>query len=185
MTLDTVNTLWVVHIGNDDHIALRALDEGFICIGWTKMGSLARYDTRPKMRKAMEAAYPTWKPKTVSSSYGQTYRFAHVMKVGDPIIFPVRPTGEIAIGRIASEYRWIGDDPDLVASNYNNVRQIEWLKVVPRTTFSLDALHSFGSFLSVSTSNDYLEEVQTGATRRDDACRSRISAIGRSGRSRW
>ena len=154
------DTLWVIHIGNDDRIALRARDGGFVCIGWTEIGDLSPYDTRPKMRAAMETAYPAWQPKTVSSSYGQTYRFAHEMKVGEPIVFPVRPTGEIAIGRIAGEYRW-SDDQDLRASDYNNVRPVTWLKVVPRTTFSQAALHSFGSFLSVSTSNDHLEEVHS------------------------
>jgi restriction system protein len=150
----------VVHIGNDDRIALRAREEGFVCIGWTAMGDLSPYDTRPKMRAAMEQAYPNWSPKTVSSSYGQTYRFAHEMKVGDPIVFPVRPTAEIAIGRIAGPYSW-SSDPDLAANDYNNVRPVSWLKIVPRTAFSQAALHSFGSFLSVSTSDDYLEEVQT------------------------
>ena len=96
----TADTLWVIHIGNDDRIALRARDEGFVCIGWTGIGDLSPYDTRPKMRAAMEAAYPAWQPKTVSSSYGQPYRFAHEIKIGEPIVFPVRPTGEIAISRI-------------------------------------------------------------------------------------
>lgn len=154
------NTLWVLHIGNNDRIVLRALNEGFICIGWTRMGDLSSYDTRPKMRAAMEAAFPGWKSKTISSSYGQPYRFAHEMKIGDPLVLPVRPMGEIAIGRVSSEYRW-DDDTDLKAHDYNNVRSVDWLKVVPRTAFSQAALHSFGSFSSVSTSNDYLEEVQT------------------------
>lgn len=155
---DGANTLWVIHIGNNDRIALRALDEGFVCIGWTAMGDLSAHGTRPAMRAAMEAAYPTWTAKKVSSSYGQTYRFAHEMQIGDPIVFPVRPTQEIAIGRIFGEYRW-SDDADLVANDFNNVLPIEWLKVVPRTVFSQAALHSFGSFLTVSTSDDYLEEV--------------------------
>lgn len=155
-----IDTLWVLHIGNNDRIALRAVEQSFVCIGWTKMGDLSPHDTRHKMRVAMETAFPTWKSKTVNSSYGQPYRFAHEMKIGDPIVFPVRPTGEIAIGRIAGEYRW-EDDIDLVTNDYNNVRSVDWLKVVPRTTFSQAALHSFGSFSSVSTSNDYLEEVQT------------------------
>lgn len=156
----SASTLWVLHIGNNDRIALRAVDENFVCIGWTRIGDLSSHDTRPKMRAAMETTFPNWKPKTISSSYGQTYRFAHEMKIGDPIVLPVRPTGEIAIGQIASEYRW-DNDADLKANDYNNVRSVDWLKIVPRTMFSQAALHSFGSFSSVSTSNDYLEEVQT------------------------
>ncbi len=157
----TASTLWVIHIGDDHQTALRALEEGFVCIGWTHIGDLSPYDTRPKMRAAMEAAYPSWTPRTISSSYGQAYRFAHEMKVGEPVVFPVRPTGEIAIGRTAGEYHSADDDPALVANGYSNVRSVDWLKVAPRTMFSQAALHSFGSFLSVSTSNDYLEEVQT------------------------
>lgn len=152
-------TLWVVHIGNDDDIALRAKQEGFVCIGWTKMGSLAPFETREAMRAAMEQAWPDWQAKKVSSSYGQVYRFAHAMQVGDPVVFPVRPTGEIAIGRISGKYRWADDDAELVERDYCNVRPVEWLKTVPRTQFSKPALHSFGSFLSVSTSNDHLDEV--------------------------
>lgn len=151
--------LWVIHIGNDDRIALRARDEGFVCIGWTAIGDLSPYDTRVKMRRAMERAYPAWKAKTVSSSYGQPYRFAHEMQIDEPIVLPVRPTGEIAIGRVAGPYRWSADS-DLITHDYNNIRPIEWLKIVPRTAFTQAALHSFGSFLSVSTSDDYLEEVQ-------------------------
>jgi len=64
------------------------------------------------------------------------------------------------VGQVAGDHRWADDDSDLVANDYSNVRPVNWLKVVPRTTFSQAALHSFGSFLSVSTSNDYLEEVQ-------------------------
>jgi len=154
------NTLWVIHIGNNDRIALRALEEGFVCIGWTEMGDLAVHGTRPAMRAAMEAAYPSWTAKKIKSSYGQTYRFAHEMQVGEPVVFPVRPTKEIAIGRISGEYRWAADDADLMVNDCNNIRPVEWLKVVPRTVFTSAARHSFGAFLAVSTSNDHLEEVQ-------------------------
>jgi len=153
------DTLWVVHIGNDDASALRARAEGFVCIGWTKLGDLSQYSTREEMRAAMEKAWPDWKPKKVSSSYGQVFRFAHVMQPGDPVVFPIRPTSEVAIGRISGDYRWAVDDKELVEKDYCNVRPVEWLKVVPRTEFSKSALHSFGSFLSVSTSDDHLEEV--------------------------
>jgi hypothetical protein len=50
------HTLRVVHNGNDDRIALRALEEGFVCIGWTVTGDLSAYETRAKMRPPMETA---------------------------------------------------------------------------------------------------------------------------------
>src|SRR5690606_23877546 len=70
-----------------------------------------------------------------------------------------QPTSEIAVGRIIGPYQW-SSDPDLVANEYNNVRPVKWLGFFPRTFFSQAALHSFGSFLTVSTSDDYLDEVE-------------------------
>lgn len=157
--LNTERPLWVVHIGNDDRIALRAREEGFVAIGWEEMGDLSQFATREEMRSAMEKTYPSWKTKTISSCYGQTFRFAHEMQVDDLVVLPVRPTSEIAIGRVSGPYRWGKDDADLVATGYPNVRAVDWLEMVPRTVFSQAALHSFGSFLSVSTSDDYMEEV--------------------------
>ena len=153
------NTLWVVHIANHDGIAIRARNEGFVCIGWTAMGDLSSFDTREKMRRRMEDAFQSWKPRTVSSSYGQTFRFAHVIRDNDPLIYPIKRTGEIAIGQVSGPYRFADDDAELRDNDYCNVRRVKWLKIVPRTAFSQPALHSFGSFLSVSTSNDHLEEV--------------------------
>ena len=51
--LEGKTTLWVVHIGKDDRIPLRARDEGFVCIGWTAMGDLSQYTTREAMKTAM------------------------------------------------------------------------------------------------------------------------------------
>ncbi len=48
---------------------------------------------------------------------------------------------------------------DLLRLDYANVRDVEWLRIVLRTAFSKAALRSFGSFATVSTSNDSLEEV--------------------------
>lgn len=165
------DTLWVVHIGKDDHVPLRARDEGFVCIGWSKMGDLSRHKTRKAMRTAMAETWPGWSAKKVSASHGQVYRFAHEMEIGDPVVFPIRQSREVAIGRVTGEYRY-EESGQLQELDYANVRHVEWLRIVPRTTFSKSALHSFGSFSSLSTSNDHLEEViavLSGDTLPDDA----------------
>ena len=154
---DGHNTLWVIHIGNDDRIALRARNEGFVCIGWTQIGNLARYKTREAMKAAITEAWPGWKPAKIRASYGQPYRFAHEMRLGDPVVFPIRVTSEIGPGRIVGDYQF-STDRDLVESDYCNVRKVDWLKILPRTVFTQPALHSFGSLSSVSTSDDFLDE---------------------------
>lgn len=75
---------------------------------------------------------------------------------------PIKGFRNLFIGRITGEYVWRGDDADLRDHDYCNTRPVEWLKKdVPRIAFSAAALHSFGSFASISTSDDFLEEVQT------------------------
>ncbi|MFL5240530.1 MAG: restriction endonuclease [Gemmataceae bacterium] len=152
-------SLWVVHISNHEPSALRAQEEGFICIGWTKIGNLAPHDTRAKMKTAYRIGHPDASDASMYSSYGQVFRFAHEMEVGDPIVYPIKGSREILIGEIDGPYRWAADDQQLVENNYCNVRKVKWFKPVPRISFSQDALHSFSSSSSVATSNDYLEEV--------------------------
>ncbi|MEE9296304.1 MAG: restriction endonuclease [Phycisphaerae bacterium] len=123
------------------------------------MGDLAQHNTRGAMKAAMSKAYPNWKDEKIRATYGQVYRFAHVMAIGDPVVFPIKQTREIAIGRIKSAYRFTPRGDELHELDYANVRDVEWLQIVPRTAFSKAALHSFGAFSSVSTSNDHLEEV--------------------------
>lgn len=151
--------LWVVHVANHEASALRAQTEGFVCIGWTKIGDLTSYDTRGKMEAAYRKAYPEAPDATVRACYGQVFRFAHEMAVGDPVVYPIKGSRDILIGEIAGPYRWADDDRRLVENDYCNYRKIKWLKRVPRIAFSQDALHSFGSFSSVSRSDDHLEEV--------------------------
>ena len=151
--------LWVVHISNDEQSARRAQDDGFICIGWTKIGNLAPHDTRDKMKAAYRKGFPDATDAAIRSSYGQVFRFAHEMEVGDPVVYPIKGSRDILIGEIAGPYRWADDDAQLVAADYCNVRKVKWIKRVPRIAFSQDALHSFGSYSSVTSSDDYLEEV--------------------------
>jgi restriction system protein len=156
---DDKSRLWVIHISNDEDCAQRAQSEGFICIGWTKLGNLAPYNTRDKMKAAYRKAYPSVSDRSVHSSYGQVFRFAHEMAVGDPVVYPIKDSRDILIGEIAGPYRWADDDKQLLAANFCNVRNVKWHKRVPRIAFSQDALHSFGGFSSVARSDDYLEEV--------------------------
>ena len=151
--------LWVIHIGNNDMIALRAREEKFVCIGWPELGNLMQFNTREKMKSAFKDAHPSLSSNSVNSQYGQPFRFAHEIRIGDPLVFPVKPTREIAIGRVSSHYEKADADMKLREHDYPHVRRVEWIKIVPRTVFSQPALHSFGSFLSVSRSDDHLEEV--------------------------
>jgi restriction system protein len=156
---DNANRLWVVHISNNAQLAQRAREEGFICIGWGKLGDLSPYDTREKMKARYHEVHPTKSAAHVRSSYGQVYKFAHEMEVGEPVVYPIKGGRDVMIGRIAGPYQW-SDDEDLQAGDYANIRKVDWIKRVPRVDFSPAALSAFGAFSSVCTADDHLDEVR-------------------------
>lgn len=51
---ESATRLWVVHISNKARLAAWAQREGFLYISCTRMGDLSKYDTREKMKAAME-----------------------------------------------------------------------------------------------------------------------------------
>ncbi|TVQ60608.1 MAG: hypothetical protein EA378_11000 [Phycisphaerales bacterium] len=157
---ESASRLWVIHISNHQKIAARAQKEGFICVGWTRIGDLSPYDTPEKMRAAYERAFPQKSKASVSASFIQAYRFAHELRVGEPIVYPIKNSRNIMIGKITGDYEW-SEDKELRELDYCNVRRVEWvLKDVPRVRFSQSALRSFGSFTSISLSDDHLDEVR-------------------------
>jgi len=54
---------------------------------------------------------------------------------------------------------WAAADEELRKNDYCNIRRVTWLKEVPRIAFSASALHSFGSLASLSSSDEFIEEV--------------------------
>jgi restriction system protein len=76
------------------------------------------------------------------------------MKVGDIVIFPLKRTPEIWLGKVTSEYRY---DPSQ-EKGYPNLRSVEWLKKYPRTKFSQGALYEIGSAMSFFQVKNYADE---------------------------
>src|SRR5204863_9163713 len=134
------STLWVVHISNNEVGARRAQSEGFVCIGWTRLGDLTLYDTRDKMKAAYRRAFPEASEGSLKASYGQVFRFAHEMATGDPVVYPIKGSRELMIGEITGRYEWRGNDAELRENDYSNVRPVKWIKRVPRIAFSQSAL---------------------------------------------
>lgn len=163
--------LWVIHISNNKHLAERAQAEGFICVGWTKIGDLAPYDTPEALKAAYELAFPNKSAASVRASYMQVFRFAHEIELGEPIVYPIKGSRDILIGKVTGPYQW-SDDPEFKEGDYCNVRPVEWLKRVPRVAFSQEALRSFGSFSSVCTADDHLDEVRAVLSGREEPRKS-------------
>lgn len=74
------------------------------------------------------------------------------MKVGDIIIFPLKRAPEIWLDRVTGEYRYDASE------SYPNLRAVEWLKKLPRTTFSQGGLYEIGSAMSLFQVRNFADE---------------------------
>src|SRR5713101_7686580 len=74
--------------------------------------------------------------------------------MGDIVIFPLKRTAEIWLGRVTGEYTYDASE------SYPTLHRVEWLKKLPRTTFSQGALYEIGSAMSFFQVKNYADEFE-------------------------
>lgn len=148
-------TIWGIHAGRTGDADSLFLQQDCVAIGWTRMGDLSALPaTREAFRQRYVEAYPEAKPGAVATVSGIPFRFLHEMKVGDLVAYPSKQDKQVHIGRIAGAYRHAtAGEP-----GYPHRRSVQWLRHVPRLTFSQGALYEIGSALSMFQIKTYAEE---------------------------
>lgn len=148
-------TLWGIHAGNSGQADALFLKKHYIAIGWHEMGNLSHIPAnREDFKARVKVCYPEDKPGAIPVEAGQLFRFVHEIKQGDLVVYPSKVDRQIHIGRVASAYLY---DPD-VNSHYPNLRTVEWLRSLLRTSFTQGALYEIGSAMSLFQVKNYAEE---------------------------
>ena len=141
--------VWGIHT-RDDNLFLQ---NNLIGIGWEEMGDLAKIEkTRDAFKSEYAKTYTDATKGSIATNAGQLYRFVCEMQIGDYIVFPSKIDRKINIGIIESDYYYEND-----AKRYNKRRRVKWLKHLPRTDFSQDALYEVGAaqtFFSINNNTD-------------------------------
>jgi restriction system protein len=97
------------------------------------------------MKAALAAAYPGANPRALSAWAGMLVRFAFEMRPGDLVVHPDKAERTVSVGRIAADYRYEAQAPDL-----HHRRDVTWLATgAPRALFSREALWEMGSSLTL------------------------------------
>ncbi|MEP3329199.1 restriction endonuclease [Sedimentitalea sp.] len=142
MSNDTA--VWGVHMGA--HVGDRPIDGGYVAIGWDKMGDLTKIaPDREAFKAALAVAYPDKKAGAIPVDAGSMFKFLHVIKAGDIVVYPSKADRMINIGRFKGTTEYVADDQD----DYPTRRHIEWIGHFPRDEFSQAALNEIGSFLTM------------------------------------
>lgn len=141
--------LWGIH-SMDDFLFL---NQNLIALGWEEMEDLSSLpQSRDAFKERYMAAFPNAKKGAVANSAGMLYRFVWEMKEGDYIVFPSKMDRKINLGVVTGPYYHVA------GAKYPNRRKVQWLKSLPRTSFSQGALYEVGSALSFFQVKNYESE---------------------------
>lgn len=137
-------TVWGVHMGK--HVGDRPIEAGYVAIGWPAMGDLTKFaPNRDAFKDALAIAYPDKKKGAIPVDAGSMFKFLHVIKAGDIVVYPSKADRMVNIGRFKGGTQYHANDPD----DYPTRQLVEWLGHFPRDEFSQNALNEIGSFLTM------------------------------------
>lgn len=151
----TDNALWGIHGGKTGDADSFFLKKNRVALGWVKIGDLSAIPPdREAFKIAVANAHPDAKPGAIPTNAGQLFRFVYEMKVGDLIAYPSKRDRQIHLGQVESNYKY---DPK-TEPGYPHVREVKWLRQVPRTHFSQGALYEIGSAMSFFLIKNFADE---------------------------
>lgn len=151
-------TIWGVHMST--HHGSQPIDEGYISLGWPKMGDLNLLtDDRDSYKAKLAEVYPEKKPGAIPVDAGTLFRFKCEMEIGDLVIYPSKNDRQVNIGEIVGQYQYTPDDSgDGIDKGNTHRRTVKWLGSYPRTVFSQSALYEIGSFISLFQVSKHADE---------------------------
>lgn len=153
--MNTEATLWGIHAGKTGDADDLFLKKNRIAIGWDEMKDLSvLVPTREAFKATLTVAYPHYKAGRIPGSAGQLFRFVHEMKPGDIAIYPSKRDRRVHLGKICGPYVY----DTKTAPGYPHMREVKWLRDVPRTHFSQGALYEIGSAMSLFAVKNYADE---------------------------
>jgi restriction system protein len=153
-------TMWSIHSGETGEAESLFLEHNYIAIGWAEMGHLGLLPSdKDAFKSKVEDAYPEDPAGASAQGAGQTRRFVYEMQIGDIVAYrPKAPaTGTVPLlflGRVAGPYLY---NP-YIQRGYPNLRRVEWLRSVPASQFSKQALDEQGAWMSLSIIDDHAQE---------------------------
>lgn len=157
----TDEIIWGMHAGKTGDANSLFLYKNRIALGWDELGDLNQIEPdREAFKNRVAKVYPELSPGARVNSASQLFRFIHELKIGDLVCYPSKADRQIHIGRVVGPYVY---DPTS-SSSYPQQRPIEWLRSVPRTSFSQGALYEIGSALSFFQLRNNTEEFRRAAT---------------------
>src|SRR5690606_31745331 len=140
------STVWGIHAGKTGDADSLFLNKGNIALGWDQLGNLKELaPNREASKDAVSVTSHGYKPGAVPVAARQNFRFTHVLKPGDFVVYRSKVTSQIHIGRITGEYEYRPD----IEPGYPHLRRTTWLTSIDPKKATQGALYELGSAMSL------------------------------------
>lgn len=147
--------LWGIRAGRGDEAYEMFTKDGVVALALPGTPDLSALpDDREAFKQVYRQVFPERSDGNVVTGASQLYRFVHEMQVGDLVAYPSKRDRHVHLGRIESDYRFAPAAP----YRFCHQRRVQWLKRVPRTSYSQGALFELGSALTLFQVRNYLDE---------------------------
>lgn len=135
----TNEVVWRIHAGEQSEAHDLFIRKSVIALRRDNMGDLSGYKDRSQFKDAYDKANPGLSKPQIANQGGQYYRFVREMRTGDIIVYPSKqsPLGTIYISKVKGDYTYSLQ----VDRDYSYQRAVEWLKELPRSSFTPEAVY--------------------------------------------
>lgn len=149
---------WKVHSGGKGRDVSDAFwDKGVAGIGWG-LGDLSGASTREEIKNKLRVKDPDRSEGSLGNVAGTLHRFVNEIEVGDLIVTPPTENQDVMIGQCQSHYKYL---PGLLPEGHEDVREVHWLKRIPRSALSDGLQSSCSGEITVSNLNKHIAEIKT------------------------
>ncbi len=111
---------WLYTPGEDGDKWEECYANGYMLLGWGKIGNLAEFETKDDMKQQLRQAYGDG--STYRDEGHATWQFVHDLKIGDIIFVKEGIHGILGKGIVESDYEYDGNRED----DYSNIRKVKW-----------------------------------------------------------
>ncbi len=139
--MNDVTLVWVVRAGSESEAHGLFIDTSSIGARWSRLGNLNQYANQSELAKAFLLQYSNITRGAAVVYASQLFNFAHAIKKGDSVIYPVKQSKTVFVGCVTGDYQY-----NLIhSSEWPHLRKVNWLKEVDRTNFSKALLQRIGT----------------------------------------
>jgi restriction system protein len=141
-----VTACWMVRAGEYGRFAEAFREQGFVALGWARVGDLTACKDRNAVLSRVQAAYPEFTLGTARMAASQLFRFRQEFAIGDRVVTYDPKARVYFCGIVAGDYTF---DPAAEDEVFLNRRVVKWAHETSRDNLSDAAKNTLGAISTI------------------------------------